>query len=176
MKPGRKLITSTGLVESSNKSGTLADSRKREKHWLSSTTSGGSWSVFEVLTTRLEQLTLFSFRIQFNILWIEPTDVETIPEPMLLRLDKEGYGELASLAGAVQTSKKSEATQLRAQIQRDALRPLASDVIYGAEERDGLVPELVAAPPKAVSDQTMDFDVETVQDTKDWLLLSVRLW
>ncbi|KAG8925893.1 hypothetical protein FRC00_003519 [Tulasnella sp. 408] len=113
--------------------------------------------------------------VLFNILWIEPTDVETIPEPMLLRLDKEGYGEPASLAGTVQTSNKSEATQLRVQIQRDALRPLTSDTIYGAEEGDGLVPELVAAPPKVVSDQTMDFDVETIQDTKDWLLLSVRL-
>ncbi|KAG8905505.1 hypothetical protein FRC01_008323 [Tulasnella sp. 417] len=109
--------------------------------------------------------------VPFNILWIEPTIVETIPEPMLLRLEKEGCGELASLAETIQSSRKSGSTQLRAQMRLDALRPLASDAIYGAEEDDGLVSEPVAAPPKAVSNQAMEFDVDTVQDTKDWLLL-----
>ncbi|KIO28850.1 hypothetical protein M407DRAFT_71300 [Tulasnella calospora MUT 4182] len=112
--------------------------------------------------------------VPFNILWIEPTNAETIPEPMLIRLEKEGFGELASLAGTVQPGNKSESAQLRAQMRLDALRPLASDTIYGAEEDDGLVSELVAAPPKVVSDQAMDFDVDTVQDRLRFTLQHLR--
>lgn len=94
---------------------------------------------------------------------------------MQLRLEKEGHGELARLAATAQTGTKSEATQLRAQMRLDALRPLTDGEDYGAEADDDRIPGFATAASEAVSDQAMDFDVDTVQDTKDWLLLSVRL-
>lgn len=114
-----------------------------------------------------EENEVHSLRLkQFNILWIDPSNLETIPETMQAQLkDDDKFGQ--QRWGEGMNDHHVDKDRLRAQMRSDSLRPLVEDVDYGVSIDDEV-------PKDAPSKGTMtDFDPDTIQDTKDWLLLSV---
>jgi len=92
--------------------------------------------------------------IQFNILWIDPDDQDTIPTELRRILQDEGT--------PIANGRNHDAAEmLRAQMRADALEPLETT-------------ELEVGPKEGGSVGGLTFDPDTVEDTRDWLQLSAR--
>ncbi|KAG8875420.1 hypothetical protein FRB97_005091 [Tulasnella sp. 331] len=102
--------------------------------------------------------------IVFNIIRIDPLNTETIPPELLYLLDDLD----------LDNQNHDTAARLRAQMQRDTLQTLD----HNEDPLDGGrgLPLSEKAAGKATVQQKVDmtFDEDTLQDTRDWLQLSVQ--
>ncbi|KAG8930167.1 hypothetical protein FRC03_006465 [Tulasnella sp. 419] len=117
--------------------------------------------------------------VKFNILCIDPQNPsETIPKGLLARLEdlidprllsasaSDDAGRSRIVPGS-ESDNRTQAERLKAQMRADALVPLSAglDVIDEPSKRE----ETASEADKSLDS---DFDDETVQDARDWLMLT----
>lgn len=96
---------------------------------------------------------------QFNVLWINPNDVDSVPKGLMAALLE--YTQGISL---VPSGRSNEATRLRDQMRADALQPVASDEDDNASnDHNGM----------NKGTQQEDFPVETVEEAAHFFRLRV---
>lgn len=97
---------------------------------------------------------------QFNVLWINPNDVDSIPKGLV-----DGMLEYTQGTFLVSSGRGNEAIRLRDQMRADALQPVASD------EDDNVPNDHNNGMNKAT--QQEDFPVETVEEAVYFFRLRV---
>ncbi|KAG8897310.1 hypothetical protein FRB99_008234, partial [Tulasnella sp. 403] len=112
--------------------------------------------------------------IEFNIFWIDPDDVSTIPEDLRRLLEVNDDGQQSNLN--VHRANKNEADRLRAKMQADALQPLPKSDSYEENDEEGSTSTLLLVQRQKSGASTaglaLKFDEDTIQDTRDWLVLA----
>ncbi|KAG8999754.1 hypothetical protein FRB93_013126 [Tulasnella sp. JGI-2019a] len=113
--------------------------------------------------------------VAFNILWIDPQNLDTISPELLQLIDDPGSA--ASLLQA-DAQNHDTATQLRAQMQKDALQPLESEEdplgSRGQLSLSGTEGATTTGTARPTRNPNMTIDEDTIQDTKDWLQLNAQ--
>jgi hypothetical protein len=94
--------------------------------------------------------------MQFNVLWLNPREINTFPEGLIDALDDRSFAPM--LLSQHDNKNTNIESRLRQQMQADALRPISSEI-----EDD---PDKAAVP-------THEWSSDTIQEASQYLRLNV---